>query len=218
MSSEPRDPAVDVGLLTPVSAGHDASVSDAAVVDALVTAEVALIRALATVGGLESAVADRVSAAFGWAEGGCREHGVDAAALAASAVAGGNPVIPLVAEMKDRGVDPDAVHRGATSQDILDTALMLVSRNAIDEIALSLDRADAALTSLARENRDVVAAARTLTQHAVPTTVGARIAGWVRGIRRAAARLRTVQAGLPAQLGGAAGTLAAFVDEWGPEA
>ncbi|WP_374312941.1 lyase family protein [Microbacterium sp.] len=218
MSSEPRNPAVDVGLLAPVSTGHDASVRDAAVVDALVTAEVALVRALATVGGLEGAVADRVSAAFGWAEGGCREHGVDAAALAASAVAGGNPVIPLVAEMKERGVDPDAVHRGATSQDILDTALMLVSRNAIDEIALSLGRADAALTSLARENRDVVAAARTLTQHAVPTTVGARIAGWVRGIRRAAERLRTVQAGLPAQLGGAAGTLAAFADEWGPDA
>lgn len=218
MSSELHDPAVDVGLLSPVSAGHDASVGDAAVVDALVTAEVALVRALATVGGVDAAAAARVSTAFGWSAAGCRDHGVDAATLATSAVAGGNPVIPLVAEMRGRGVESVAIHRGATSQDILDTALMLVSRNAIDEVARALDRADHALTTLARENRDTVATARTLTQHAVPTTVGARMAGWVRGIRRAAQRLRTVREELPAQLGGAAGTLAAFADEWGEDA
>ncbi len=218
MSSELRGPFRDVGLLSPVSAGHDAAVGDDAVVDALVTAEVALVRALAAGGGVTTDAAQRVSAEFGWTPGGCRDHGLDAETLARSAGEGGNPVIPLVAEMRRRGAEPDAIHRGATSQDILDTALMLLARDAVDRIATGLDRADAALARFARENRDVVTAARTLTQHAVPTTVGARAAGWIRGVRRAAQRLRTVRAALPVQLGGAAGTLAAFVDGSGPDA
>lgn len=216
MSSEFREAPIDVGLLAPVSVGHDGAVGDASVVDALVTAEVALVRALAGAGHVDPAAGERVSAEFGWSESGCSGHGIDVAELARAAAEGGNPVIPLVAQLRARGVEPDAIHRGATSQDVLDTALMLVARDALAKIQQDLGRTEAALTAMARENRDVVAAARTLTQHAVPTTVGARAAGWVRGIRRASTRLRDLV--FPAQLGGAAGTLAAFADEWGTDA
>lgn len=218
MSSDHRDPSIDVGLLSPVSAGHDACVSDAAIVDALVTAEVALARALARVGALDPGKAERLSAEFGWTDSGCRGHRVVATDLAIAAADGGNPVIPLVAALRGRGVEPDAIHRGVTSQDILDTALMLVAHDALGDVIADLERSDRALSAFANEHAAVVTAARTLTQHAVPTTVGARTAGWVRGIRRAVLRLREVRDGLPVQLGGAAGTLAATVDESGTDA
>lgn len=218
----PSDPhPLDVGLLSPVSAGHDAAVSDAAVLDALVAAEVALVRALASVGAAPAEVADSVSAALGWTGvgEGCRGHGLDAADLAVAAVAAGNPVVALAGMLRQRV--PEAarswVHRGATSQDILDNALVLLARSTAERVRDDLHRVEAALTALAAANRDVVAAARTLTQHAVPTTVGARAAGWARSIRRAIVRLDAARAELPVQLGGAAGTLAAFVADLGAE-
>ncbi|MGA7147418.1 MAG: hypothetical protein WBX17_02885, partial [Microbacterium sp.] len=67
MSSDHREPFADVGLLSPVSVGHDACVGDAAIVDALVTTEIALARALAGVGALDPGAAERLSAEFGWA-------------------------------------------------------------------------------------------------------------------------------------------------------
>ena len=89
----------------------------------------ALARALREVGVAPADAVDEIEAEFGWQGGlrGCRDHGVDGRALAAAAVAGGNPVIPLVGVLKERlGTEAGAwVHRGATSQDILDTALMI---------------------------------------------------------------------------------------------
>lgn len=213
---------VDRGLLSPVTVGHDGGVSDAACLDALVTAEVALARAYRELGVAPAAAVDEIETAFGWQGGlrGCREHGIDPASLAAAAVAGGNPVIPLVAALRER-VSPDArrwVHRGATSQDILDTALVLVARDAASRVVASLAHAEVSLRSLARSRRDEVAAARTLTQHAVPTTVGLRAAGWLRGVERARARLDDARRQLPAQLGGAAGTLASFAEIAGTDA
>ncbi|WP_322410298.1 lyase family protein [Microbacterium invictum] len=214
-----RSGAIDVGLLSPVTVGHDAGVSDAAVLDALVTAEVALTRASARVGAAPERVVAEVASTFGWQDGqsGCRGHGVALGDLIAASVAGGNPVIPLVGTLRSRVSSEAAtwIHRGATSQDILDTALVLVARSATADVAASLAATSAALAELARTHRDEVAAARTLTQHAVPTTVGARIAGWLRGIDRARTRLDAVRAGLPAQLGGAAGTAAAFAEHLG---
>ncbi|MFG6503902.1 lyase family protein [Microbacterium sp. P05] len=211
----------DVGLLSPVSAGHDAAVSDAALLDALVAAEVALVRAMATVGAVDTAIADEVSVALGWREagGGCEGHGLDPAALAAAAVASGNPVVPLVALLRERVPERARpfLHRGATSQDILDNALLLIARASSARVLTDLRRADVALTRFADEHLDLTAAARTLTQHAVPTTVGARAATWVRGIRRAIARLDAARAELPVQLGGAAGTLASFVADLGAD-
>lgn len=215
MPSEP----FDVGVLSPGSRGHDATVSDAAVLDALVTAEAALVRAYATVGAAPRDAAEAVSAALGWRGPGlvCRGHLLDADALADAGVAGGNPVIPLVGMIRSR-VPADTrawVHRGATSQDILDTAFALVLADAASAAVTDLDAAADALAAFARTHRDLPAAARTLTQHAVPTTVGARAAGWARGLRRAGSRVRASAAALPAQLGGAAGTLSAVVDDLG---
>ncbi|WP_426322378.1 lyase family protein [Microbacterium sp. E-13] len=226
MPSDPHRPLdrafVDEGLLSPVTVGHDETVTDAAFLDALVTAEVGLSRALLQAGIAPADAVDEIETEFGWqgALRGCRDHGVDGRALAAAAVAGGNPVIPLVGALKDR-VGTDArgwVHRGATSQDILDTALMLVARTATSRVIASLAHAEISLRSLARSRRDEVAAARTLTQHAVPTTVGLRAAGWLRGVARAKERLERAQHALPAQLGGAAGTLASFVELGGADA
>ncbi|MGU3644324.1 lyase family protein [Microbacterium sp. C23T] len=222
MPSDRDRPALDGGLLSPVTVGHDETVTDAAYLDALVTAEVALARAYREIGLAPDEAIDEIETEFGWqgALRGCRDHGVDGTALAAAAVAGGNPVIPLVGRLKDRvGVEARVwVHRGATSQDIVDTAAMVVARAATSRIVAALVHAEVSLRSLARSRRDEVAAARTLTQHAVPTTVGVRAAGWLRGVERARARVDDMQHQLPAQLGGAAGTLASFVEIAGTEA
>ncbi|MHC3000512.1 lyase family protein [Microbacterium sp. HJ5] len=217
----PSDSGFDHGLLSPATAGHDALVCDAAVVDALVTAEVALVRALAAERAVDDGVAERIGSALGWQgeQIGCRDHGVDPRELALAAVGGGNPVIPLVGRLRSAVDEADApwIHRGATSQDILDTALMVVSRRATAQVLTDLIAAADSLRTLAVEHADDVAAARTLTQHAVPTTTGARIGAWERGIRRSIDRLGDVRDTLPAQLGGAAGTLASFADEFGAD-
>ena len=121
---------IDVGLLSPVTVGHDDAVADAAVLRAMVGAEAALIRAYAAVGaGPPSALATAV------------EHAaIDPSALAAASVAGANPVIPLVGLLKEQVPTAERVwvHRGATSQDIVDSALMLVARTASAQILASL--------------------------------------------------------------------------------
>ncbi len=214
MHSEARgDSPIDVGLLSPVTVGCDLSVGDAAVRDALVTAEVALARAGARVGVVPDAAAAAIAEAVD-----ARAIGLDE--LAAAAVGGGNPVIPLVKLLKAQ-VPEDArvwVHRGATSQDILDTALMLIARRATVEVLASLAAVEVTLAIFAAAQRDEVAAARTLTQHAVPTTIGLRATNWLRGVRRAAERLVDARDQLPAQLGGAAGTLASFAELAGVDA
>ena len=213
-------PAVDLGLLSPVTVGFDSSVTDAAVLDALVTAEVGLVRARGALGLSPADDVDRVSRTFGWTGAGepCRGHAIDASALAAASVAGGNPVIPLVGLLKDAVGAGAEMHRGATSQDILDTALMFVAARAAREVSTSLSEAAAALSEFATAHRDQVAAARTLTQHAVPTTVGLRAANWLRGVQRAIERVDAAARALPAQLGGAGGTLASFVELFGADA
>ncbi len=186
MSSD--GPAVDVGLLSPVTVGFDASVSDTAVLDALVTAEVALVRARGALGLSPAEVADRVSETFGWTGAGepCRGHAIDASALAAASVAGGNPVIPLVGLLKDavrgRGARCTEEPRARTSSTRRSCSSPRARRG---EVSSSLSETAAALSEFATAHRDQVAAARTLTQHAVPTTVGLRAANWLRGVRRA---------------------------------
>lgn len=230
------DGGIDLGLLSPVTAGHERPVTDDAVLAALVTAEVALVEAYAAVGGLDqvperAAVLDEArelrSALTGMPgtadpDGGSARVGSPSQAareLALAGVAGGNPVIPLVKGLKavaGPAVKP-WVHRGATSQDILDTALMMVVKDAAGTLLGSLDVAIDALGRFAREHRDEVAAARTLTQHAVPTTVGLRAANWQRALRRARRRVAEARDALPAQLGGAGGTLASFAQLLGPD-
>ncbi|MEV8524923.1 3-carboxy-cis,cis-muconate cycloisomerase [Streptomyces sp. NPDC052000] len=200
----------DVGLLAPVSAGSpaEAATGDSAVLRAMLAAEVALTRAQATLGAAPERAASAVAKAA------CPEA-FDARALALRAGAGGNPVIPLVADLR-RAVselspgDEEFVHRGATSQDILDTALMLVAARTLDLIATDLAATAGSLAVLADRHRATPMAARTLTQHAVATTFGLKAAGWRSLVVDAHERVVRVRSTLPAQLGGAAGTLAAF--------
>lgn len=124
-------------------------------------------------------------------------------------------MIPLVADLTAAVTGRDAaagpyVHRGATSQDILDTATMLVASRALRPLLDDLARTAGTLGRLAAEHRDTPMPGRTLTQHAVPTTFGLKAAGWRALVLDAHDRLTAVRAALPAQLGGAAGTLAAF--------
>jgi 3-carboxy-cis,cis-muconate cycloisomerase len=142
----------------------------------------------------------------------------DLTALSTAAEAGGNPVIPLVALLRsrldDRG-DVEAarwVHRGLTSQDVLDTALMCCLRDALEAIHAALGRQVAALIALVVAHRTTLMAGRTLTQHAVPVTFGAKAAGWLDGILDAAEDLVAIGAALPVQAGGAAGTGAALAE------
>ena len=128
----------------------------------------------------------------------------------------GNPVPPLSRTLTEAvaEVSEDAaryVHKGATSQDITDTASMLVCRRALDLILAELDGIAAACARIAENNRDTIMPARTLLQQALPTTFGLKAAGWLVSILEARRRLLDTRASrLAAQLGGAAGTLASL--------
>ncbi|GAA1972996.1 lyase family protein [Microbacterium pumilum] len=209
---------VDAGLLSPVTARTRGAASDDVVLRHLVEAEISLGRALVSVGAAPESILAALNAAADpdW----LRE--IDIPRLAGDAVADGNPMIPLIALLRARvaGEDPDAaawIHRGATSQDIIDSALMTLGRDVASRIDADLGETIATLALLAERHRADPAAARTLTQHAVPTTIGARVAGWIRALIDARSDLHVVANSLPAQLGGAAGTLAAFVEQFGPD-
>jgi 3-carboxy-cis,cis-muconate cycloisomerase len=206
-----RAGAADVGLLSAGRAGSAAETAtgDAAYVRAMLDAEAALTRAQARLGLVPAAAAAAVTAAA------ADSARFDPHDLAQRARQGGNPVIPLVADLTAAVAERDAtasacVHRGATSQDILDTATMLVAGRALVPALADLDRTAAALGRLAARHRDTPLPGRTLTQHAVPTTFGLKAAGWRALVLDARDRLAAVRGSLPAQLGGAAGTLAAF--------
>jgi 3-carboxy-cis,cis-muconate cycloisomerase len=139
------------------------------------------------------------------------------AELADSAESGGNPVIPLLALLKSRldRVTPSAsrwLHLGLTSQDALDTALILQLRDTLLAVLAEVSSQAQALRDLSDRHRRTFSAARTLTQHAVPTTFGLTAAGWLQAVLDAADDLVRVNGWLPVQVGGAAGTLAAIAE------
>ncbi|HST17946.1 MAG TPA: 3-carboxy-cis,cis-muconate cycloisomerase [Gaiellaceae bacterium] len=181
------------------------AVSDRAWLDAMLDAERALANASSRVGLVPADAAAMVAAA-------CVADLYDEQQLALDGRAAGNPVEPLVRAMRGQVGDAyaDYVHRGATSQDILDTAAMLVAQRACAGIDDQLGLAAARCAALADEHRGTVMAARTLLQQAVPTTFGAKAAGWLVALVESRTRLAGVAGSLPAQLGGAGGTLAAF--------
>ncbi len=195
----------DVGLLSPVSAGcvAEAVTGDRAVVAAMVRAESALVRAL-----VETKLAPGSASAAATAIDGAE---VDARELALAATEGGNPVIPLVRQLRDVAGEEHAswVHFGATSQDILDTALMLVGSEVAWRVGTDLTRLASTLATLADDTRSVPMVARTLTQQALPTTLGMRAAGWLTGVHDAVRIVRTCTT-LPVSLGGPVGTASAY--------
>lgn len=227
----------DVGLLTPgadlTPGSAAAGTDDVAVLRAMLAVEAAWVRAQARCGVVPAVFADVVAEAVG-----SLASDDDAAArlteqVARDAVGAGNPVVPLLAALRaavrttaEERVGGDAVeqvvgdavervagavHAGLTSQDVLDTALVLVLRDAARAAGASLDRAVDAVAGLARAHRDDPALARTLTQAAAATTLGARFAGWLQGVAAARDRLRAVHESLPLAAGGAAGTFAGTV-------
>jgi 3-carboxy-cis,cis-muconate cycloisomerase len=203
----------DTGLLNPVWAGIEAAagLSDRSWLQAMFDVEVALARAQARLGVVPDAAADTIASV-------ARAEDFDLPALAVETRGAANPVVAVVRALVERvaSVDPAAaeyVHRGGTSQDILDSAAMLLTARVLDEVDGNLVRAANALAHLAAAHAGTLMAGRTLTQHAVPITFGLKAAGWLVLVHDALDRTRRLRrTGLPAQLGGAAGTLASYVE------
>ena len=127
----------------------------------------------------------------------------------------GNPAAALVELLRDglREASPVAarwLHRGLTSQDVVDTALRLGAHQAVSEITRELLGQIRHLAELAEQHRHTPMVARTLAQHAVPTTFGLKVASWLTGVLDAYDDVSALV--LPVQIGGAAGTMAATVE------
>ncbi|NQD90886.1 adenylosuccinate lyase family protein [Paenarthrobacter sp. CM16] len=199
----------DFGLLSPVSASPAvaALTGDRAVIAAILDVEASWAAVLEEAGlapaGSAAVVAEAASAGS-----------YDVVSIAERAQGGGNPVIPLLGDLRARVRDLDtagigaasAVHTSLTSQDVLDSALMLLASRTISALVLDVKGTTTALATLAEQHADTLCVGRSLTQHALPYTFGLRAAQWFQGVAAAAARLESLE--LPAQYGGAGGTLA----------
>jgi 3-carboxy-cis,cis-muconate cycloisomerase len=173
--------------------------------------ESALARAQAEVGVVPAAAVPHINAC-------CKAELIDAEALCAAAGAAGNLAIPLVRQLTALVSKRDAeaakfVHWGATSQDAIDTGMLLQLRQALDLISRDLAALLDALAVLCERHRDTPQAGRTWLQQALPVTFGLKVAGWMDGLLRRQARLDQVsQSAMVLQFGGAAGTLASLGD------
>ncbi|SDY49523.1 3-carboxy-cis,cis-muconate cycloisomerase [Modestobacter sp. DSM 44400] len=171
----------------------------------LLEVEAALARAAARTGLVAETAAEEVARAC------AAPTALDLPTVYRGAADAGNPVPALVRALQD-AVGPHAaraVHVGGTSQDIMDTAAMLLARRALTLVDADLAAAADACARLAAEHRDDVLMGRTLLQQALPVTVGFKAATWLSGLDGARSRLAAVVAALPVQYGGAVGTLAA---------
>lgn len=122
---------------------------------------------------------------------------------------GANPVIALVALLRRRSSEPlrPWIHRGLTSQDVVDSAMMLVLKDALIQLRIDMGRQLQVLSGVVAAHRHTPMLARTLTQPAIPITFGVKAATWLNGLADAAETLTGLST--PVQIGGAAGTLAA---------
>jgi 3-carboxy-cis,cis-muconate cycloisomerase len=183
------------------------AVSDRAWLQAMLDAERALAAAEARAGVIPPDAAEAIAAVCEWER-------FDPVELGEQGRAAGNPVEPLVRALT-AAVEGDAanyVHWGATSQDILDTAAMLVSRRALDLILDFVAQVAGQCATLAEVHRESPMAARTLLQQAVPTTFGLKAVGWLVALLEARRGLLRARENVASQLGGAAGTLAPLGD------
>ncbi|MBP2305572.1 3-carboxy-cis,cis-muconate cycloisomerase [Azospirillum melinis] len=172
--------------------------------------EAALARAEAAVGVIPSRAVPAIEAA-------CKAGLYDPAVLGAEAALAGNTAIPLVRHLTAtvKAADEEAsryVHWGATSQDAMDSGLMLQLRRFLDGLNADLAALADGLADLAEHHRATPMVARTWLQHALPTIFGLKAAGWLDALGRDRQRLATARARLALQFGGAAGTLAALGD------
>ncbi|BBQ67995.1 3-carboxy-cis,cis-muconate cycloisomerase [Klebsiella quasipneumoniae] len=203
-----------MSLLTPMLRSSPLTdwFSDAQRVQGMLDFEAALAQAQAACGMVPTAAVGPIVAA-------CRHEAIDFTALGEAAVGAGNLAIPLVkqltAQVKAR--DPDAaryVHWGATSQDAIDTGLVLQLRGALEAAETLLEQLLAALAGQADRYRDTVMPGRTWMQHALPVTFGLKLAGTLDALLRWQQRLREMRPRLLVlQFGGAAGTLDALKEK-----
>ena len=198
-------------LLTPLisSAAMRAVVDDRAKLQRMLDFEAALARAEAAVAVIPAGAVDPIAAA-------CKVDRYDIAAIGAGAVREGDVATPLVKALTDEVAKTDLesaryVNWGASSQDLIDSALMLELRAGIDVLLSDLNRAIEGFTAIAGRHRRTAAVARTSLQHALPMPFGLKLAGYAAALARSRERLRRVRKdALALQFGGAAGTLAAL--------
>jgi 3-carboxy-cis,cis-muconate cycloisomerase len=194
------------GLFGTVFARGPGVVDDSAWLRALLDTEAALARALERAGLAPAGSGEAVTAV-------ATSRNFSITTLGELTPLTGNPVPGLARDLARAVGMPAAraVHRGATSQDIMDTAMMLLARRSIDAAVSDLTSAADAAARLAAAHRDTLMIGRTLLQQAVPTTFGLVAAGWLDGLDEARAGLGSVRAvRLAVQFGGAAGTLASL--------
>ena len=205
------------GLLDPLFASEamTAIFSDRGRLQGMLDFELGLARAEAEVGLIPAAAVAPIAAA-------AKAERLNLAALARQAAEAGIPTIPLVKQLTAlvAAKDPAAaryVHWGATSQDVIDTGCLLQLRSAFELLDLDLSALSTTLCTLAESYRDTPVVARTWMQHALPTTFGFVVAGWLDAILRHRQRLTEIRPrALSLQFGGAVGTLAALAGR-GPE-
>jgi len=143
----------------------------------------------------------------------CRDFNPDPASLAAGTASAGVPVPALVKALKAEigGEDARFAHFGATSQDVVDTALVLRLREAIGIIRRRIRKLAKSLGAHADAHRATVMIGRTRSQQAVPTTFGLKAAGWLAPLARIDRRIESLSSDLlRLSFGGAAGTLASI--------
>ncbi len=187
-----------------------ARVSDRAFVDAMVEVEVALLEALAELDLAPDEAARELTEAVA---SGRLEFDLDE--LGRGTGEQGTP-IPALLRVLRRQLPESAsahLHKGATSQDVIDTATMLVARRALDVVVADLSAAADACAGLVERHRNAIVPGRTLLQQALPVTFGLKAAGWLCGLDGAYADLTVVRdRQLAVQFGGAVGTLANLGD------
>ncbi len=186
--------------------------SDGSVLEAMLRFEAALARVEARLGLFPQAAAEKIAAA-------AKPEFFDAEAISRDSLLAGTPGIPLVKALRKRvhADDPAAasfVHWGATSQDVADTALVLLLKKVQDIFESDLSRLEKSLHGLAEEHANTVMLGRTLMQSAPPITFGLKAAGWLAAIHRSRKRLNeSFTDALILQFGGASGTLAFLGDK-----
>jgi 3-carboxy-cis,cis-muconate cycloisomerase len=185
------------------------SFSDRSVLQAMLDFEVALARAEAVAGVIPLAAADAIASA-------ANPEAFDVGKLAYETLRAGTPGIPLAKALTAvvRGKDAAAagfVHWGATSQDVADTALVLLLKRARAILIEDSVQCEKSLEKLSDLHKNTVMLGRTLLQAAPPVTFGLKAAGWMGGIRRGRERLNAAfEDALVLQFGGASGTLASL--------
>jgi 3-carboxy-cis,cis-muconate cycloisomerase len=201
-------------LLAPMLSGAAmrAVCGDAAYLQNMLDFEAALARTEAAAGIIPVTAADPIAKA-------CKAESFELAALAEAATRSGNLANPLVKALTANVAEVDAdaaryVHWGATSQDVIDTATMLMLRAGIDTLLGDIERAISGFAKLARQHRHTAVVARTWLQHALPMPFGLKLAEYAAALLRSRQRLKRLRSDtLALQFGGAAGTLAALGDK-----